>query len=157
MRIPKNCSARVLLRAFVLLAALFSAWIPARAAPPLRVSEADARLDAPPPQFQWLGQAGGSMLAVALQGSLAYVGVGPRLCILDVSQPSQPVMLGQTDPLPDTVENLLVSGEYAYVADTTAGCVSVSLTTDSPSTRTISTTARITSASTLRSRHRSMP
>ena len=121
MRIPKNCSARVLLRAFVLLAALFSAWIPARAAPPLRVSEADARLDAPPPQFQWLGQAGGSMLAVALQGSLAYVGVGPRLCILDVSQPSQPVMLGQTDPLPDTVENLLVSGGYAYVADTTAG------------------------------------
>jgi hypothetical protein len=50
-----------------------------------------------------VGQIGGSSYAVAVQGDYAYLGVGPRLVVLDISDPSDPTMLGQTDVLGDVV------------------------------------------------------
>ena len=58
-------------------------------------------------------QVGGTPGGVAFQGSYAYVGVGPRLVIMNVSNPAQPVFVGQTDLLPSRVFDVAVAGDYA--------------------------------------------
>ena len=64
-----------------------------------------------------VGQIGGTSYAVAVAGHHAYIGVGPRLAILDIADPVHPTMVGQTAPLPDLVRGVAVAGSYAYVAD----------------------------------------
>jgi hypothetical protein len=64
-----------------------------------------------------VSQIGGPMNAVALQDNYAYAGVGPRLFILDVSSPAQPVLTGRTGLLPGVIQDVTVVGNYAYVAD----------------------------------------
>jgi len=73
----------------------------------------------PPPSVgvELVGQIGGSTYAVAVQGDYAYIGAGPRLVILDISTPSSPSVVGQTDVLPEVVGGVAVDGDYAYVAD----------------------------------------
>lgn len=68
-----------------------------------------------------VSQLGGSTHAVAVQGSYAYVGVGARLVVLDVSNPADPAVLGQTAVLLDIVRDIFVSGDYAYIAAGDAG------------------------------------
>lgn len=63
-----------------------------------------------------VGQIGGASNAVAVQGSYAYLGVGPRLVILNLADPSQPSVVGQTAVLPGVVCGVAVAGNYAYVA-----------------------------------------
>ena len=41
-----------------------------------------------------LRQVGGTVKAVAVQGSNGYVGAGPRMVVLDVSDPSSPLLVG---------------------------------------------------------------
>ena len=50
-----------------------------------------------------IGQVGDATRVVAVEGSYAYVGVGLRLVILDVSDPAQPAVVGQTAGLFDMV------------------------------------------------------
>jgi len=64
-----------------------------------------------------VGQIGGVSYTVAVQGNYAYLGVGPRLVILNVSDPPHPAVVGQTDVLPGFVGAVAVAGGYAYVAD----------------------------------------
>ncbi|MFZ1598054.1 MAG: hypothetical protein WAW26_19580, partial [Anaerolineae bacterium] len=64
-----------------------------------------------------VGQIGGAVNAVAVEGRYAYVGVGPRLVILDVNDPAHPVMIGKSPVLPDVVQGVSVVGSLAYVAD----------------------------------------
>jgi hypothetical protein len=64
-----------------------------------------------------VGQIGGAVYAVAVQGRYAYVGVGPRLVVVDVGDPARPVAVGRTGVLPGVVWDVAVSGTYAYVAD----------------------------------------
>ena len=52
---------------------------------------------------------------VVLQGDYAYVGVGPRLVVLNVSHPASPMLVGQSQPLPAPITSLAVSDDYAYV------------------------------------------
>jgi hypothetical protein len=66
--------------------------------------------------WQMVGQVGGPTQAVAVQGDYAYVGIGLRLVVLDVSQPITPTEIGSTTPFSDFVESLVVSGTLAYVA-----------------------------------------
>jgi len=68
-----------------------------------------------------VGQIGGSTYAVAVQGDYAYIGVGPRLVILDISTPRSPSVIGQTDVLPDIVQDVVVADGYAYIADGSSG------------------------------------
>ncbi len=67
-----------------------------------------------------VGQIGGPVRAVAVQGRYAYIGVGPRLVVVDVSNPAAPRKVGESGVLPETVLGVAVSGAYAYVAD--GGC-----------------------------------
>lgn len=62
-----------------------------------------------------VNQIGGSVSAVIKQGNYAYVGMGPRLHIVDVQDPTQPVALGQTEVLSGTVSRIVIAGNYAYV------------------------------------------
>jgi len=68
-----------------------------------------------------VGQIGGACRAVAVQGNYAYVGVGPRLVVLDVSDPTKPAIRGQTAVLPAVVRDVALAGGYAYVAVGWAG------------------------------------
>ena len=70
---------------------------------------------------EFVSQIGGSTRAVAVSGHHAYIGVGPRLVILDVSNAAHPEVAGQTDVLPGIVGGVVVSGNYAYVADGHSG------------------------------------
>ena len=52
---------------------------------------------------EYIGQVGGSTLAVSVQGSYAYIGQGPHLAILDISNQASPIVVEKTAPLPDIV------------------------------------------------------
>lgn len=63
-----------------------------------------------------IGQVGGVSTAVTLAGHYAYVGVGPRLHILDISDPARPFLVGQSPVWHSLVSDIAVVGNYAYVA-----------------------------------------
>ena len=62
-------------------------------------------------------QAGGSPTAITLEGDRAYVVVGPRLTIWDVADPTAPVMIGETAPIPGRITDLAVAGSHVYLAE----------------------------------------
>jgi hypothetical protein len=68
--------------------------------------------------IETVGQLGGAVTAVDVQGNRAYLGVGPRLVILDVSDPANPTMLGQSALFNGPtahVSQVLAVGTQAYV------------------------------------------
>jgi len=69
-----------------------------------------------PWDIELVGQIGGPVFAVAVQGNYAYVGVGPRLIVLDVSDPAHLRMIGRTVKLLYAIHDIAVVGGYAYVA-----------------------------------------
>jgi hypothetical protein len=79
--------------------------------------------------WQMVGQVGGHTEDVAVQGDpstgseqvYAYIAVGLRLVVLDVSQLMTPTEVGSTTPFPQFVEGVAVSGTVAYVADGMSG------------------------------------
>ena len=71
--------------------------------------------------LRMVGQVGGRTEDVAVQGDYAYVAVGLRLVVLDVSDPTAPAEIGSTMPFSEFVEGVTVSGSLAYVAAGTAG------------------------------------
>lgn len=64
------------------------------------------------------GHIGGMVNCATQRGNYVYVGQGPRLVILDVSNPEAPSKVGQTAVLPYVPDNVVFSedGTYAYVA-----------------------------------------
>lgn len=91
----------------------------------------------PPRQFtdahnvELVGHIGGATYTVAMQGNYAYIGVGPRLVILDISNPASPTVVGETSPLPGIVRDVVVSGIHAYVNVGGAGMRVVDVSTPS--------------------------
>ncbi len=59
---------------------------------------------------------GGPAYAVTVQGDRAYVGAGNRLVVVDVSDPTAPHVVGQTEPFSDTTAPQVV-GQTAPVPD----------------------------------------
>ena len=78
--------------------------------------------------WQTVGQIGGPTQAVAVQGSYAYVGVGSRMVVLDVSVAGELREVGVTPPFPHLVADIAVSGTLAYVAAGGAGLRVVDVT-----------------------------
>jgi hypothetical protein len=71
-----------------------------------------------------VGHIGGATVAVFVQGNYAYVGMGPELAVLDISDPTHPVRVGYvvlSDMELSTVHDIYVAGNYAYVAADSAG------------------------------------
>lgn len=79
---------------------------------------ADSELTGDPfaPSLELVGQIGGIGSGLAVQGPYAYVGVGPRLIVVDVSNPALPWPVGQSRPLSANVRRIVADGLYAFVA-----------------------------------------
>ncbi|MCH8806431.1 MAG: hypothetical protein IH986_10125 [Planctomycetes bacterium] len=78
-------------------------------------------------KIERVAQWGGATKAVAVVGDRAYLGVGPRLSVLDISDPARPVELGRTAGVfAGVVREVVVSGDYAYVSAGTLRIVDVS-------------------------------
>ncbi len=60
-------------------------------------------------------QVGGDLRRLAVQGNYAYLGVGARMFIYDISNPTQPVEVGRTDILNAVSDALDVDGSHAYL------------------------------------------
>ncbi len=63
-----------------------------------------------------IAQIGGVSAGVALSGTVALLGVGPRVVAVDVSQAAQPKQLGETPPLSGVVWQIRWVGSTAFVA-----------------------------------------
>lgn len=75
--------------------------------------------------LEFLAQWGGPANAVCVVGTTAYVGLGHRLVVLDLTNPSTPLYLGESDSIPEQVRAVTVSGSYAYLAGFWAGGLAV--------------------------------
>jgi hypothetical protein len=74
------------------------------------------------PLFEFLASTGGTVRAVATDGSYAYLTEGNALTILDVRAPAQLRRLGQI-PLPGCMSDVQVVGQLAYVFMADAYCL----------------------------------
>ncbi|MGQ9668164.1 MAG: LVIVD repeat-containing protein, partial [Anaerolineae bacterium] len=63
-----------------------------------------------------LGQVGGVGHAAAWAGQHLYAGIGPRLAVWDAADMDHPVEQGQSALLPGIVRDIVLAGEYAFVA-----------------------------------------
>ena len=70
-------------------------------------------------------QYGGVPGALAVEGSIAFVGFGPRLLAIDILDPANPQLLGQSDPLPDIIRGLDVVDGLAFAAAGRGGLISL--------------------------------
>jgi hypothetical protein len=75
----------------------------------------------PPGPVAVLGQIGGALGRPAIQGNDAYVGAGPRLQVVDLSDPSTPRLLGQSAAGRFALAAVAVQGRYAYAAAGASG------------------------------------
>ena len=116
----KACS-RFNLLLFVVSLALLGSASGALAWGPLPMPQAGVAAQQQAQSVALVGQIGGLTSAVAIQDSYAYIGVGPRLVVLDVADPAKPVVVGQTGVLPGVVQDVAVAGDYAYVAAAYSG------------------------------------
>ena len=70
------------------------------------------------------GQIGGITNGLAARGDFVYIGVGPRLVILDMTRPDNPRRIGLSAPiLMDRagIGDVHVAGKYAFVAEVIGG------------------------------------
>jgi hypothetical protein len=79
----------------------------------------NASLDAD--NVELVSHLGGPTSDVFVQGNYLYINEGPKLTILDNTDPAAPTVIGQSLPMPDIVSGVTVSGNHAYIADGSGG------------------------------------
>jgi hypothetical protein len=62
-----------------------------------------------------VGHVGGPAVAVATVGNYGYLGLGLAINVLDITDPAQPHVVGQTEPLPCTITDVVAEGNRLYV------------------------------------------
>lgn len=78
--------------------------------------------------LELVGQVGGPTQAVAVKGDYAYVGIGMRMVVLDVSNPSEIKQVGETAVFDDFVTGVAVNDTVACVTAGSAGFYIVDIT-----------------------------
>ncbi len=68
-----------------------------------------------------IGQIGGYASAVSVKDKVAYLGVGPKVLVLDVSDPQSPKQIGQSGILPGMIRDIAIYEDLVYVAVGTGG------------------------------------
>jgi hypothetical protein len=93
---------------------------PATTTPTARI-EAPAK---PAPSLEIVGQLGGQSMALSVDEGIALLGVGPRLVALDISEPAQPQLLGQSTIFPAVVQDIQIQpGGLGYLASGPQGLI----------------------------------
>jgi hypothetical protein len=67
-----------------------------------------------PTDVEQLWQLGGKIHRLAWHGRYVYLAIGARLVAVDVGEPSQPVVVGESAPIGDTLEQVALDGTHAY-------------------------------------------
>lgn len=82
-----------------------------------------AALSVIPARADWriTSQVGGPITAVAARDSFAFVGIGSRVHIYDISDPASPREVGSTPAFGDRVSDIVVNASHAYIAAGTDG------------------------------------
>ena len=80
----------------------------------------------------------GDISSVSVEGTRAYIAGGERFAVLDVSNPSAPVALGETPG--GRADALWVAGQYAYTADFIPGLNNTAQSIDVPGTLAVAIT-----------------
>jgi hypothetical protein len=70
---------------------------------------------------QLIHQEGGETTAIAMSGNRLYLAIGPRLVVQDITDPQNPVHLGQSEVLAGPSSDLAVSGNHVYMLIENAG------------------------------------
>ncbi len=65
--------------------------------------------------FTITGKVGGTLTAVAMDGNIVYLGVGPRLLTVDITDPAAPRALWQSEVLSGIVGAIAIQSGLAYV------------------------------------------
>ena len=78
---------------------------------------------------QFVGHLGGEMNTVAISGTLAFMGMGAYLTVIDASIPISPTQIGHVMPSSGLVQDVALAGDYAYVASAWAGLYVISIAT----------------------------
>ncbi len=65
--------------------------------------------------ISFVNQIGGSNSAIAIEGDYAYMGVGPRLMVFDIADPTNPTVMGQTAVFRGTVRDITIQNNLAYI------------------------------------------
>lgn len=92
-------------------------WLPglssrgASAQPPLEPAAPQGNVN-----LTLAGQAGGSVKALVIEGNYAYMGVGARLVVMDITDPAQPVLFRQTEPLSGTIRDVVIAWPTVFLA-----------------------------------------
>ena len=68
----------------------------------------------PPRGFSLVGQLGGSTVSVTARENRVYIGQGPRVVTLDVSDTHNPIVLAESPVLPGLVMGLALDGDTLY-------------------------------------------
>lgn len=79
--------------------------------------------------FELVNQWGGQTESVAIVDDTAYLGMGPRLIILNIVNPTTPELLGQSQVFPNVVHAVLVQDGVAYLG---VGASVISLDVSNP-------------------------
>jgi hypothetical protein len=113
-------SFKVLLAGLTTLSILAVATaVPAQSATTIH-SSASAVLNSAPPAIEYVGGFGGTIAGLAVNGTVAYVGEGSSLTVLDISDATHPIRLARL-PLAEHANDLALDGQRLYVANGNAG------------------------------------
>lgn len=81
------------------------------------------------PSIESVAHIGGGALAVAVQAGYAYVGFGPSLAVIDISDPAHPIQVGVTPYLASLVRDVAVTLEgIVYAAADESGLLIIDVT-----------------------------
>ena len=78
-------------------------------------------ISTPPVLTPSKGPVAGNTYAIDVNNSFVYLGVGQQLAIFNVTNPVNPVLTGTVEGLGDSVQDVQVMGDLAFVAAGTAG------------------------------------
>ena len=99
------------------------------------ISDSATGEEVPLPALEIIGHLGGPCKALDVVGGTAYIGQGPRLIVLDVSDPTHPIEIGRSEVLPDQIVDLVVQDGFAYAASVLHGVQILSVEDPSNPTR----------------------
>ena len=75
----------------------------------------------PTGNWQISAQFGGTMQTITVEDTIAYIGAGLHLLLVDISKPTQPALLHRSELLPDVVHEIAVDGHWVYLANGNGG------------------------------------